>query len=159
MVTMIERARQADTDRRVGRRRDVEYVLAMAAHFTHADRVLLEYLYRDGHSAVDYARLTRRSVRSVQRRVKALLQRIYSPEFRWLVVHGQTLPAPLRPVARRLILEGRALRETARLTGRSLHTVRQQRLELAVLLKTHASAKSTARAPLGSAESQFFSTS
>lgn len=135
MTAAVHRAQARDARRRIDQRGEAEFILAMAPHLADRDRVLIEYLYRDGHSAADYARLVRRNARAVQKRVNALLDRIYSREFAFLLVCPDALAPEHRATARRLFVEGRGLRETARLTRRSLHTVRQHRLEIAALLR------------------------
>lgn len=140
MSQMMDRAGQADIDRRIGYREDVDFLLEMAKHLSHRDRSLIEYLYRDGRSAADYARLSRRNIRATQKRVKSLIKRIYSSEFQYVLAHEKVLPREYHATVRRLFLEDQGLRATARLTGMTLHAVRQQRTELAALLKAKATA-------------------
>ncbi|MEM1027282.1 MAG: hypothetical protein AAGJ38_04300 [Planctomycetota bacterium] len=135
MSAVVGRAKQADLDRRLEKRADADFVLAMAKHLSNRDRLLIEHLYREGRTAADFARLARRNVRTVQHRVKSILKRIYSPEFRYLLAHEDVLPRELRSTARRLFLEDQGLRGTARLTGLSLHAVRQHRIQIAALLE------------------------
>jgi len=136
MQQRVERTGQDGIDRRVKRRDEAEFVLSVSSHLATRDQALVEFIYGQGHSAVDYARLVRCSTRTAQQRIRNILERISSTKFRYLLAHENELPREYRAVARRLILEGHGLRTTARLTGRSLHQVRQQRLELLAILDT-----------------------
>lgn len=138
MQAAIQRVAAEAAGRRIQRRRDAEFILKMAAHLPLNDRVMVELVYRDGRSAAEVARLSRRHVRTVQSRTRAAVKRIYSRDFQFLIAHEALLPRELQASARRLVLEGRGLRGTARLTGLSLHTVRRHRLQINALLRAHA---------------------
>ncbi|MEM6457883.1 MAG: hypothetical protein AAF710_00665 [Planctomycetota bacterium] len=135
MSTPWERAGDEQADRCVQRRDEAERVLALAEHLSRPDRLLVQRVLGDGMTVADFARLQRRSPRTLQSRLRGCIRRINSREYRYVVGHRDLLPRSLRAVARRLVLEGRGLRDTARLTGRSLHAVRQERARLAVLLE------------------------
>ncbi len=119
--------------RRAAHRDRVEQLLDDAGHFTRTDRVLIEQVYRHHVTYKEVAVLLGMSVRAVQVRLNALLNRTRQPLFRFVVDRHELLPRELRAVSRRAVLEGRSLRETARLTGLSLHHVRQRRQALRVL--------------------------
>lgn len=140
MSEWMGRAGQAELDRRIGQRDDIEFILAMARHLSRSDRELIDYLFREGRTAADYARLSRRNIRTTQKRVNAILKRIYSPEFQYLLAHELVLPREYHATARRLFLEDQGLRATARLTGMTLHAVRRHRTEIAALLKAQTQA-------------------
>lgn len=135
MPPLLDRVNQVDVERRLRQRLDVDFILAMAKHLSHRDRILIEHVYRDGRTAADFARLARRNVRTVQRRIKSIIKRIYSAEFQYLLAHEEVLPRDYRSTARRLFLEDQGLRATARLTGLSLHAVRLHRIQIAALLE------------------------
>ena len=71
----------------------------------------------------------------MQCRVKKLLKRAYSREFQYTAEHLDLLPRPLQACARRLVLEGRDLRSTARLTHLTLHAVRQRQTRVNAILE------------------------
>lgn len=138
MSGRVERVGAEVVAGRADRRRQAEWVLSMAEHLKPTDRVLIEQVYRDGRSATDVARLFRRNVRSTQYKLHAIVIRIQSDDFQRLLLHEDLLPREVQATARRLILEGRGLRATARLTGLSLHRVRQQHTRIRSLLQAHA---------------------
>ncbi|MEM7626617.1 MAG: hypothetical protein AAF333_13560 [Planctomycetota bacterium] len=140
MEHRVERASRSCVDRRMSRRDEADFVLSMAGHLSRRDQVLIDYIYGQGKSVADYARLVRCNFRTAQQRIQSIIKRIYSKNFQYLIAHEPLLPREYRAVARRLILEGRGLRNTARLTGRSLHQVRRQHLELLVLLEAQSRA-------------------
>ncbi len=130
----VERAETAALLRRLDRRARVEHLLELARHLAGPERALVEAVYRDGQSVADYARRHRLTTRTAQHRLRTILMRLNSREFQSLVNRLPSFPRPLRAPARRLVLEGRGLRHTARLTGQSLHTVRRQHLQIQTLL-------------------------
>ncbi|MEO1236058.1 MAG: hypothetical protein AAFX76_04650 [Planctomycetota bacterium] len=111
-------------------RDNAEFLLAMARYLDPAGRSLVERVYRDGATPTDLARLSKASPRTVQSRLNRQIERINSPEFRFVVAHLSVLPRNQRAAMRRFYLEGRGLRDTARLTGRTLHETRKLRLRL-----------------------------
>ena len=58
-----------------------------------------------------------------------------SPEFRFTVLYQQRLPKPLRRTATLLFVQGRSLRETAKLTRKTLHRIRCDRAMLQTLAR------------------------
>lgn len=120
------------------RQRDhAEHMLDMAEHFAEADRLLVEQIYRFGLSLTDVGRLTDQSRRSVQRRIARLAQRARDPLFRFVLARWDLIPTDVQPVARRAVLQGHSLRDTARLTGRTLHEVRQDMQAIQTLFRVH----------------------
>ncbi|MEX0652662.1 MAG: hypothetical protein WD534_03565 [Phycisphaeraceae bacterium] len=107
------------------RRDAADRVLERAVHLAPADRLLLEQVYRHGLSAAEVARLTRQPTRTLQRRVQRLLTHLADPLFAYVAARLELLPPETHPVAQYAILQGHSLRRTARLTGQSLHRVRQ----------------------------------
>lgn len=115
------RARQTVHDRRDA----AERVLQLAGHLADADRLLLEQVFRHGVSLAEVARLSGQRPRVLQRRVRRLLLRLNDPLFRFVAGRCDLLPQEVQATARRTVLHGRSLRDTARATGRSLHQIRQ----------------------------------
>ncbi|MEM8739279.1 MAG: hypothetical protein AAGG38_12520 [Planctomycetota bacterium] len=130
---------------RLDLRDEAESILAMSTHLDRAERILVEQVYRDGLAVTDIARLYRVNPRTMQNRLKKAIKRIASPEFQYVLTHGELLPRELRAPARRFYLQGLGLRRTAELTQQSLHTVRQQRLRLDTHLDAHLRRSSTTR--------------
>ncbi|MGB0768004.1 MAG: hypothetical protein ACPGYV_09870, partial [Phycisphaeraceae bacterium] len=78
---------------------------------------------------------SRRSADTIGRRIKRLTRRIESPEFRFTLLHQEKLPRTMRRTATLLFVQGRSLRETARLTKKTLHRVRCDRAMLLTLAR------------------------
>jgi DNA-directed RNA polymerase specialized sigma24 family protein len=86
-------------------------------------------------TVAELARRNRRSAQAVARRIDRLIQRLTSPEFRFTLMHNGRLPKPMRRTATLLFVHGLSLRETARLTGKTLHRVRCDRATLQTLAR------------------------
>lgn len=110
-----------------------EQVVRLAQHLPTLQRRLIEQHLMEGLSLADLARLYREHPRTTRRRIERLAERLFSPEFRLTVLHPELLPAELQRVARLLFVQGRSLRDTARLTRRTLHQIRSQRTTLQAL--------------------------
>ena len=128
---------QPAEDPRQGRRGEVELILLLAEHLPRAERELIEAVYLHGQSMAHVARLSQTPARTVQRRVQRLVNRMTDRRFAYVALRGDHLPSELRPVARRLILEGRTLRETAARTRRTLHEVRELRTRVLATIDAH----------------------
>ncbi len=105
-------------------REQAETLVLRAALLAPEDRALIVAVYRDGSSARDAALVRGVSARSVRQRIRALVRRMASARFEFVARALDAMPAERRAVARAVALEGRALRDTARRLGLSLHTVR-----------------------------------
>ncbi|HEX7009488.1 MAG TPA: hypothetical protein VF184_05870 [Phycisphaeraceae bacterium] len=116
----------ADGEERAWRRRCVERVLELAQHLDKPDRLLLEQVYRHGLSAAELELITGMGRRRLQRRIARLTKRIQQREFRLLTQRAELVPRDCLAVGRRFFLQGRSLRDTVRLTGLTLHQVRQR---------------------------------
>ena len=119
------------TDARLG----PEQIVRLAQALPTEDRLLLERRYGDGLTIGDLARRSRRSATAITRRLKRLTRRITSPEFRFTVLHQNRLPRSMRRTATLLFVQGRSMRETARLTKKTLHRVRCDRAMLQTLAR------------------------
>ena len=122
---------------RLDRRDEVEQILLLAEYLPQDDRELIEAVYLHGRSTAAIARLARISQRTVQRRVQRTLKRMKDRRFAFVALRGQQLPTDLRGVARRLILEGRTLRDTARTCRKTLHQIREMRIQLLATIDAH----------------------
>lgn len=140
----VEVAAAADRERIAGRRRGVEALLHLAQRLPAHERGLVEAVYRDGRSPTDIARSVGQPPRRFQRKLNAIMQRIGDPLFLFVARRLDELPAELRPVARRSVLQGLSQRQTAQATGRSLHTVRMQLHTLRTLAEAAQSTQESA---------------
>ncbi|MEM1108249.1 MAG: hypothetical protein AAGH99_06120 [Planctomycetota bacterium] len=146
MAQAVEFVKALDVGRRMDRREDAAFILAMAPHLDREEQMLIEHVFRDGLSAADYARVSGQAPRKAQRRIRLVIQRIYSPEFGFVLNYRELLPYRLRRAARLLFLEGCGLRGTAERMGVSLHTVRGLRLEIVTRCRMHAEGQARAEA-------------
>ena len=137
MQTPLDYVQAGLPSRRLGKRQEVDFILEMSAHLARRDRVLIEQVYRHGQPVSDTARLARVNIRTMQKQLSGTVKRMYSREFQYILAHESVLPRRIRAVARRMVLEGCGLRETARLTGYSLHHVRQQHVQITAILASH----------------------
>ncbi len=126
---------QRDHDRRLDRRQWAERVLEHARHLPLRDRLLLEQLYRHGLSLTQVAQLLGKDRKAVARHVARLLRRIRQPVFPFVAHRADLIPRDIRTVARLTVLEDHSLRDTAQITGRSLHRVRRDMQTLAVIAR------------------------
>lgn len=124
-------------NRRTDARLASEQIVRLAQELPAEDRLLLERRYADGVSVTDIARRQRRSANTIRRRIERLTQRLDSPEFRFTVLHSDRLPRPLRRTATLLFVHGRSLRDTAKLTKKTLHRIRCDRAMLQTLARVH----------------------
>lgn len=130
------------------RREEAERILRLAEHLSSGDRELLKQVYGEGRSVAEVARLSQANPRTLQSRVNRLLRHLASDEFRFLCLHLDWLPRELHPVVKRAFLEGRSIRETAKLTRRSVHRVRADRDRIRGVLQTHTGRNHPAAKPL-----------
>jgi hypothetical protein len=63
---------------------------------------------------------------NIYRLVRKLVTRIESAAFRFVIGHLSLLPKHLKPTADLAVLKGHSQREIAKLTGKSLHQIRQE---------------------------------
>jgi len=124
MALYEAQATPANLSRRTQARLAPEQIVRLAQALPAEDRLLLEKRYADGIPVAELARNSRRSAHTISRRIDRLTQRLSSPEFRFTVLHQDRLPATMRRTASLLFVHGQSLRETARLTNRTLHRVR-----------------------------------
>ena len=125
MSSPIDPPEPAQARRRALSRSTSDRVLALAEHLAPGDRELVEQVYRHGQALARVARATGTSPHRLNRRLSRILQRMRDPRFHFVLARGALMPREVQAVARRVVVEGRSLRATARLTGLSLHRVRQ----------------------------------
>lgn len=138
MALYPTQATQQNLDRRTAHRLGPEQIVRLAQALPADDRLLLERRFADGLTVTDIARRSRRSVNTIRLRIDRLTQRLDSPEFRFTLLHQNKLPKPMRRTATLLFIHGRSLRETAKLTNKTLHRVRCDRATLQTLARVQA---------------------
>lgn len=129
---------------RTALRNQPEQLVRLARHLPALDRRLIEQHLSEGLTLTELSDLYCRHPRTTRRHIDRLVARMCSDEFRLAALHPELLPAGMSKVAKLLFIQGRSLRETARLTRRSLHRVRSQRTALQALAQVHARAPLTA---------------
>lgn len=114
--------------RRQDHRRFAEFLVNRAALLLPTDKALILAVYRDNLAASDVAALlgSPHTPRSVRRRLRALLVRMLSRRFDYVLQASDDWPRTRKLVARCCILQGRTLRNTADHLRISLHTVRRE---------------------------------
>lgn len=135
MPVYESQATQDNINRRSGARVAFEQIVRLAQALPDEDRLLLERRFGDGIAISELARRSRRSADVIRRRIDRLTRRLHSPEFRFTVMHQDRLPRPMRRTATLLFVQGRSLRETAKLTNKTLHRVRCDRATLQTLAR------------------------
>lgn len=135
MALYDTQAVQDNLDRRTGVRSQPEQIVRLAQGLPAEDRILLEQRFGEGLTVTEIARVRRRSTHAISRRIDRLTKRLASPEFRFTLLHEKSLPKPLRRTATLLFVHGRSLRDTAKLTSKSLHRVRCDRAMLQTLAR------------------------
>lgn len=135
MTLYQTQATQQNLDRRTAHRLGPEQIVRLAQALPADDRLLLERRYADGLSVTDIARRSRRSTNTIRQRINRLTKRLDSPEFRFTLLHQNKMPRPMRRTATLLFVHGRSLRETARLTKKTLHRIRCDRATLQTLAR------------------------
>lgn len=135
MALYQNQATQQNLDRRTSHRLGPEQIVRLAQALPADDRLLLERRYADGLTVTDIARRSRRSTNTIRQRIDRLTQRLASPEFRFTLLHQDKMPRPMRRTATLLFIQGRSLRETARLTQKTLHRIRCDRATLQTLAR------------------------
>ncbi len=113
-------------DLRRRRERDlIETLVDRAVHLPAADRALVEAVYREGRPVVELAPLVGEPARVLRRRVRRLVTRLLSKPFLLVAAASPRWPRVRANVARLCVIEGLSMREAARASGLTLHTVRQ----------------------------------
>jgi DNA-directed RNA polymerase specialized sigma24 family protein len=125
MAEPRDQAEAALARRRELRTGATERVLQLAQHLGESDRALIEQVYEHGQSLSKVAKATGVPASQLQRRLSRVLKRMRQPLFRFVAVRGDLLPREVSGTARRVVLQGMSLRETARRSGLTLHRVRK----------------------------------
>ncbi len=112
------------------RRRSVrdraEQFVALAEWLHPTERALIESVFDRGMTVSELALMSGGDPRLLQRRLRRLLRRMNSREFREVIRRADLWPVMRRGIARACILQGLTLRRAAEELGLSVHTVREQ---------------------------------
>lgn len=118
--------------RRRRKAEQIELVLQRASALATPDRTLLEWVLRDGRTAIQVAQVTREPARVVRRRVRRLMQRVHSLEFLFVVRERERWPATRRRVADACVVGGRSMNQASKELRLSFHSVRRHLEAIAV---------------------------
>jgi transposase-like protein len=114
-------------------------VVALGQHLSPPDARLLKQVYEAGTGLGAIAELLNLDVRTVQRRVRLLTQRVRSPEFAFVLLRAATFERDMARVADACIIRGQGMRAAAESLGLSVHTVRRLREHVLAMARGAAS--------------------
>lgn len=124
------------TDRRVVRRKHGADVIRERCEFLPPEEAaLLRSVYVLGQTTIEVARLTGRPVHQVRSRVRALVRRISTPEFGFVVRARRVWPPTRRQVAEACFLRGLSTKAVAVELKLSPHQVRRHREAVSALFE------------------------
>ncbi len=125
MPDVLEKISTLAIQRRQLNRQRIDELLLLAEYLPDADRMLIEQVLLNGQPIAKIARMSRRPARCLQRRAGAILKRLSQQLFKFVAVRADALPSDVRLTARLVVLHGLSLRDTAEISGQSLHRTRQ----------------------------------
>lgn len=120
---------QLDTsvDLRRKRSRDMAEIVADHAQWALPDdRAIIWAIYRDGLTAQQVAHLRSESPRLLRARVRRIVARLVSDQFRFVLRKRDGWPQLRRAVGGACVLQGRSMRDAAGFLHLSLHQVRRE---------------------------------
>lgn len=121
-TTQLERA--LDLRKRPGRE-VADYLLSVCHHLLPEDRALIRAVYDRGLRVSEVAALRGESPKTLRARLRRLIQRCFTDEFRFVATRRRHWRGLRKQVACACILEGRTYRDAARRLGVSVHVVRR----------------------------------
>ncbi len=101
-------------------------LVARSEHLMPEDRALIRSVFRDGVSAQALAQAARVAPRRTRQRVRALVRRMLTHRYVFVLAHRESWPANRRRVATACALQGRSIRECAAHLRLSVHQVRRE---------------------------------
>lgn len=135
VTSFAERESSRASAIRSGVRRRTERYLELARHLDASDRALVEQVLSRNVSVADLARAAGVSPRALQRRLRAVLEHLRDPLFRFAIEQPDLVPVDARTSVH-LWVRTRASRATlARRLGISYHAVRTQLRDTATLAR------------------------
>lgn len=121
---------RGETRATAGHQSEVERILDLSRHLQPTETALIHAVYQRGMSARALATAADVSARTLQRRVKRLLDRMASARFRFVLAPHPGWSVERMAVARAIILEGRTQRDAATALDISTHAVRAHLLAI-----------------------------
>ena len=118
------------------RQAQVEQILHLGRHLRLDQRSLLESVYQRGVSPAALARAAGQDPGVIRRRLKKIIARIGSPEFRFVVGQMHRGPDARQAIAREVLLCGRSQRAAASTLGISVHRVRRELDRIRIMRET-----------------------
>lgn len=130
--------RRSWDDALVQARARVEMVMHRAESLAPEDRELLRVLVAEGKSSRETAVLLGMPVRRLRRRTSALVSRVLSPAFVYVLRHRGSMPSTWRRVADACFLRGCTVKEASAELGMSEYSVRRHRVAIQALIDQEA---------------------
>ncbi|MEM6391178.1 MAG: hypothetical protein AAF797_00090 [Planctomycetota bacterium] len=124
----------ADQERRRSRSRAVDRLLEWGAYLPPEDRVVLEWVYREGRSVAALARERGVPADRLQRQLRRVLKRMKHPRYRYTAKSLGLFPQHLQVTAKQRFLWGYSLRQMEARRRLSLHKLRVQVTTLETLI-------------------------
>jgi DNA-directed RNA polymerase specialized sigma24 family protein len=132
---MRDQATAAARQRVLDRRDAMEQVMTLARHLDTPDRDLVRSIYDRGLTAAELARASGQSAPRIRRRLNKVLNRLASPEYRFVLRFGETWPGERKRVGEAIFVMGWTQRDAAKRTGLSLHTVRTEQARIEAMME------------------------
>lgn len=125
MPQQIDHLSSIDPHRLQLKRQHMDELLALAEYLPKTDRVLIEQVLQSGLSISQIAKLSQTPARHLQRRSVSILKRLSNKLFIFVAIRIETLPTETRQTAKLVVIHGLSMRKSSKVSGLSLHTVRQ----------------------------------
>lgn len=124
-----------------GLRGNAEEIVARAQRLPAEERRFVEQVFARGLNVAEVSRLAGRDPRADQKRLRSILKLMNNPLFTFLLYRGDLVPRRLRVTAEAIVFRRLSLRQTARLTRRSLHCVRERFRSFRAIACVHSAGK------------------
>jgi hypothetical protein len=132
---VTDRFNDRTLDRRRAGRGSTALILKAGQALPATDRALLHAVFEDGEPTAKLARLRGLSPRTVTHHVRRLSHRVLSPEFAFVVANRRGWPRTRAKVATACFVQGRSIREAARLARLSFHAARRHHEAVLALMQ------------------------
>jgi|GEM_PF-4299127 len=142
-----ERFMTASHDRRTRGTGSHALIVKAAQALPARDRALLEAVFQDGRSAAELARVRGVSPRHLSRTIRVLVKRVLSPEYRFVVANRRHWPRSRAKVATVCFVQGRGIREAARLARLTFHSARRHHDAVLALLSAEPPSRAVTQDP------------
>lgn len=128
-------ATQADHFRRFDRRDERESIVSMARLLPEAERLLIQWKYRDGLTNVKIADRLGLPSTKIGATINRLVRHISSPEYRLYLYHRDMIPPNRRELARLVLCEFKTQKSIAQTKGVYQREIRRQWAEVRLLAR------------------------